>query len=113
MRRNTHGHRLPMTPEYALKEFGHKLTPFEKNEILEYPEVWFLGMEARKTEGVPGAAQNAGTNCEYCCFTPQAGLMLSVRIPYREILMPQYYQSHMYNTSVCCFLHTYMFLLLI
>ena len=49
-----------MTPEYALKEFGHKLTPFEKNEILEYPEVWFLGMESRKTEGVPGAAQNSG-----------------------------------------------------
>lgn len=60
VRRNTHGHRLPMTPQAALKEYGHKLTPFEQKEILEYPEIWFLGLEAKKTEGVPGAAQNAG-----------------------------------------------------
>ena len=63
VRRNTHGHRLPMTPAYALKEFGHKLTPFEQKEIMEYPEIWFLGLEAKKTEGVPGAAQNAGNGC--------------------------------------------------
>jgi len=49
-----------MTPQAALKEYGHKLTPFEQKEILEYPEIWFLGLEAKKTEGVPGAAQNAG-----------------------------------------------------
>ena len=60
VRRNTHGHRLPMTPQYALKEFGHRLTPFEQKEILEYPEVWFLGLESKKIEGVPGAAQNSG-----------------------------------------------------
>lgn len=84
VRRNTHGHRLPMTPsggeilQYikqqmyllfvfitaALKAFKDKLTPYEKEEILEYPEVWFLGLEAKKIEAVPGASQNSGFDDE-------------------------------------------------
>ncbi|XP_065897838.1 dual specificity tyrosine-phosphorylation-regulated kinase 4-like [Dysidea avara] len=64
VRRNTHGHRLPMTPSSALKAFKDKLTPYEKDEILEYPEVWFLGLEAKKIEAVPGASQNSGFDDE-------------------------------------------------
>ena len=60
MRRNTQGQRLPMTPEQAVKEYGHKLTSYEQKEIVDYPEVWFLGLESKKVEGVAGAAQNAG-----------------------------------------------------
>ena len=56
-----------MTPQAALKEYGHKLTPFEQKEILEYPEIWFLGLESKKTEGIPGAAQNAGV-CVWCVW---------------------------------------------
>lgn len=59
------GHRLPMAPQYALKEFGHKLSPYEQKEIMEYPEVWFLGMDAKKVDGVMGAAQNSGVH--ECC----------------------------------------------
>ena len=54
---------MPMTPQYALKEFGHKLSTFEHKEVMEYPEVWFLGMDSKKVEGVAGAAQNSG-NCK-------------------------------------------------
>ena len=57
---NAQGHRLPMSPQYALKEFGHKLSSYEQKEIMEYPEVWFLGMDAKKVDGVLGAAQNSG-----------------------------------------------------
>lgn len=60
VRRNACGHRLPMSPQYALKEFGHKLTAYEQKEVMEYPEVWFLGMDSKKVEGVTGAAQNSG-----------------------------------------------------
>lgn len=51
-----------MTPQFALKEFGHRLSLYEQKEIMEYPEVWFLGMDSKKVEGVMGAAQNSGTN---------------------------------------------------
>ena len=60
MRRNTQGQRLPLTPEQAIKEYGHKLTVYEQKEIVDYPEVWFLGLESKKVEGVAGAPQNSG-----------------------------------------------------
>lgn len=40
------------------------MTPYEQREVLEYPEVWFLGLEAKKIEGVPGAPQNSGYDDE-------------------------------------------------
>jgi hypothetical protein len=40
------------------------LTAFEQTEILDYPEIWFLGLEAKKIEGVPGGAQNNGYDDE-------------------------------------------------
>lgn len=48
----------------ALKQFRSKLTAFEQTEILDYPEIWFLGLEAKKIEGVPGGAQNNGYDDE-------------------------------------------------
>ena len=41
-----------------------KLTSFEQTEILDYPEIWFLGLEAKKIEGEPGSAQNNGYDDE-------------------------------------------------
>ena len=37
-----------------------KLTTFEQAEILDFPEIWFLGLNAKKIEGVPGAPTNNG-----------------------------------------------------
>ena len=48
----------------ALKLYRGKLTAFEQTEILDYPEIWFLGLEAKKIEGVPGSAQNNGYDDE-------------------------------------------------
>ena len=48
----------------ALKLYRGKLTAFEQTEILDYPEIWFLGLEAKKIEGVPGGAQNNGYDDE-------------------------------------------------
>ena len=48
----------------ALKLYRGKLTAFEQTEILDYPEIWFLGLEAKKIEGEPGSAQNNGYDDE-------------------------------------------------
>ena len=44
----------------SIKTYADKLTTFEQSEILDYPDVWYLGLEAKKIEGVPGAPQNNG-----------------------------------------------------
>ena len=43
-----------------MKLYSKKLTTFEQAEILDFPEVWFLGLNAKKIEGVPGAPMNNG-----------------------------------------------------
>ena len=51
-------------PTEALKLYRSKLSAFEQTEILDYPEIYFLGLEAKKIEGVPGGAQNNGYDDE-------------------------------------------------
>ena len=48
----------------CLRSFGSRLTTFEQKEILDYNEVWFLGLDGRKIEGVQGAPQNCGYDDE-------------------------------------------------
>ena len=38
---------LPISPETAMKQFMHKLTSFEHHEIFNYPEIWFVGPNAK------------------------------------------------------------------
>ncbi|XP_069484423.1 dual specificity tyrosine-phosphorylation-regulated kinase 4 isoform X2 [Ambystoma mexicanum] len=52
------GHTLPLEPVDTLKYFKNLLTNFEQSEILDYPEIWFLGQDAIKIDGVPGAENN-------------------------------------------------------
>ncbi|KAL3891536.1 hypothetical protein ACJMK2_003796 [Sinanodonta woodiana] len=63
-KRDQYGNKLPMTAADALKIYRGKLTVFEQTEILDYPEIWFLGLEAKKVEVVPGGAQNNGYDDE-------------------------------------------------
>ncbi|XP_072042568.1 dual specificity tyrosine-phosphorylation-regulated kinase 4-like isoform X2 [Amphiura filiformis] len=58
------GRRVPLSPGEAIKNYSDKLTAFEQSEVLDYTEVWFLGGEAKKIEGVLGAAQNNGYDDE-------------------------------------------------
>lgn len=48
-----------------MKLFKDKLTTFEQAEILDYPEIWYLGVDAKKIEGVPGAPMNNGKRTFY------------------------------------------------
>ncbi|XP_057626098.1 dual specificity tyrosine-phosphorylation-regulated kinase 3 [Chionomys nivalis] len=51
---------LPLTPEQALKQYKHHLTAYEKLEIISYPEIYFVGPNAKKRQGVIGGPNNGG-----------------------------------------------------
>ncbi|XP_008152397.1 dual specificity tyrosine-phosphorylation-regulated kinase 3 isoform X1 [Eptesicus fuscus] len=51
---------VPLTPEQALKQYKHLLTGYEKLEILNYPEIYFVGPNAKKRHGVLGGPNNGG-----------------------------------------------------
>ncbi|CAB1313594.1 unnamed protein product [Coregonus sp. 'balchen'] len=59
------GQRLPMSPTEALRHFQGRLTEFEQEEIMDYSEIWFLGLETKKIEGSHGIPQNAGYDDEH------------------------------------------------
>ncbi|XP_051807853.1 dual specificity tyrosine-phosphorylation-regulated kinase 4 isoform X3 [Acanthochromis polyacanthus] len=59
------GQRLPMSPIEALKNFQDRLTEFEQEEIMDYAEIWFLGLGSQKIEGSQGAPQNSGYDDEH------------------------------------------------
>ncbi|XP_014662858.1 PREDICTED: dual specificity tyrosine-phosphorylation-regulated kinase 4-like isoform X2 [Priapulus caudatus] len=48
----------PMTPTEALKRYGHRLTPYEQGEILDYPEIWYLGLDSKKIQGTSNNANH-------------------------------------------------------
>jgi dual specificity tyrosine-phosphorylation-regulated kinase 2/3/4 len=49
-----------MRPGKALKLFLNQLTDFEKGEILDYQEIYFLGLKALKVAGSPKEEFNYG-----------------------------------------------------
>ncbi|XP_015711833.1 dual specificity tyrosine-phosphorylation-regulated kinase 2 isoform X1 [Coturnix japonica] len=49
-----------MTPEQAMKQYMQKLSAFEHNEIFGYTEIYFLGPNAKKRQGVIGGPNNCG-----------------------------------------------------
>ncbi|XP_077295378.1 dual-specificity tyrosine phosphorylation-regulated kinase 2, partial [Arctopsyche grandis] len=44
----------------VLKAYGGRLTEYERAEVDKFPEVWFLGLDAAKVLGRPGAPLNSG-----------------------------------------------------
>jgi len=49
-----------MTPEQSMKLYMHKLTTFEHHEVFNFPQVYFVGPNAKKRQGVVGGANNNG-----------------------------------------------------
>lgn len=41
----------------AVKYYGNRLTEYERSEVEEYPEIWYLGLDACKIHADP---QNGG-----------------------------------------------------
>ena len=44
----------------AVKNYGDKMSTFEQSEVLDFPDVWFLGLEGKKIDGAHGTVQNNG-----------------------------------------------------
>lgn len=51
---------LGASPQQVMKLYMHKLTTFEHHEIFQYPQVYFIGANAKKRQGVIGAPNNSG-----------------------------------------------------
>lgn len=49
------------SPEQVMKLYMNKLTPYEHREIFDYPQVYFIGANAKKRPGLVGFPNN----CEY------------------------------------------------
>ncbi|XP_057693703.1 dual specificity tyrosine-phosphorylation-regulated kinase 4 isoform X2 [Corythoichthys intestinalis] len=58
------GPRLPMSPIDSVNNFQDRLTEFEREEIMDYAEIWFLGLGSQKIEGSHAAPQNCGYDDE-------------------------------------------------
>ncbi|XP_072519312.1 dual specificity tyrosine-phosphorylation-regulated kinase 4 isoform X2 [Salminus brasiliensis] len=63
--RTYEGQRLPMSPTAALKHFQSQLTEYEQEEIMDYSEIWYLGLDTKKIEGCQGSPQNLGYDDEH------------------------------------------------
>ena len=55
---------MSLTAESAMKQFMHKLSPFEHHEIFNYPQIHFVGPNAKKRQGVVGGSNNNGYDDE-------------------------------------------------
>lgn len=53
-----------LNPEAAMKQYMYKLSSYEHHEIFSYPDVFFVGQNAKKKQGVVGGANNSGYDDE-------------------------------------------------
>lgn len=53
-----------MGPDEVLRLYGNKLSPYEQAEIFSYPQIYFVGPQAKKRPGVLGSANNCGYDDE-------------------------------------------------
>lgn len=47
-----------LDPDSAMKIYMSKLTAYERHEIFSYPQIYFVGQNARKRQGVSGGPNN-------------------------------------------------------
>lgn len=54
----------PLTPDQALRLYRSQLTPLEQAEIQAFPDVYFVGPNAKKRPAVSGGTNNSGYDDE-------------------------------------------------
>ncbi|KAL3312463.1 Dual specificity tyrosine-phosphorylation-regulated kinase 3 [Cichlidogyrus casuarinus] len=74
-----------ITPEAAMKQFMHKLSPFEHHEILNYPHIYFVGHNAKK-RCVEANAQPSGFDDEHGSYIQVAHDHIAYRFEVLKIL---------------------------
>ncbi|KAH7934506.1 hypothetical protein HPB51_029128 [Rhipicephalus microplus] len=43
-----------------MQMYMHKLSPYERHEIINYPQIYFIGANAKKRQGAPETPNNCG-----------------------------------------------------
>lgn len=74
----------------ALRLYRNKLSEYEQTEILDYPEIWFLGLDANKLQARQGSGLNHG-------YDDENGSYLKVWIERDTCENVNVHQSHMIN----------------
>ena len=90
----------PLTAGKALKTHMDKLTDFEKGEILDYKEIFFIGVEAEKIKGSPFAKHNFGYDDERGDYK----VVLKDHVCYRFEVM-QFLGRGSFGQALKCFDH--------
>lgn len=83
---DANAHTLPLSPQEALKSYGDLLTEYERREIEAYPEVYYLGVDARKIHGEEGAQLNGGYDDENGSYNKVMHDHISYRYEILEVI---------------------------
>ena len=67
------------TPEQVMKLYMNKLTPYEHHEIFNYPQIYFIGANAKKRPGIIGGPNNCGYDDEQVSFRQRGILRIVLR----------------------------------
>ena len=51
---------MPISPADAIEKYGHKLSTHELQEIAQYPEIWYLGIDSQKIKDQKRSLPNKG-----------------------------------------------------
>eukprot|EP00347_Sterkiella_histriomuscorum_P019859 403340035 len=92
--------KFPMKPSKALKLFMKQLTDYEMGEILDYPEVYFMGIGASKVHGSPKNEHNYGYDDEKGDYKIVVGDHIGYRF---EVL--EFIGKGSFGTALKCFDH--------
>lgn len=55
---------IPRLIAEVVKQYGSRLSDYERQEIEKYPEIWYLGLESCKINAKPGTPLNCGYDDE-------------------------------------------------
>lgn len=76
----------PMKPGYVLNTYRDVLTEFEKGEILDFRQIYFVGPNAKKVNGFPWKEYNNGYDDERGDYNVVIGDHISFRYEVKECL---------------------------
>ena len=62
-----------------MKLYMNKLTPYEHHEIFNYPQIYFIGANAKKRPGIIGGPNNCGYDDEQVSFRQRGILRIVLR----------------------------------
>lgn len=87
----------------ALNLYKDRLSTYEHSEILEYQEVWYLGLDAKKLDAFPGKSSNNG-------YDDENGSYLKVH-SFHNTLQHLLNETSKIQTNICIFTVFFCFII--